>query len=610
MSKIEITHKYALQQYDLDAHEFIVRLVRFGDVASGVELQMPAWIPGSYMIRDFARHVTQISAKDDIGCVSLTKLDKQTWRTGPIHGSLVVDYRVYAFDLSVRAAFLDRSRAYFNGTSLFLRVAGESDAGWELHIARPASEVAREWRLATTLPGRQIDADGFGDYAGAGYDQLVDCPVEMGAFQRLAFWVDDVPHEMAVTDGGRFDPIRLSEDLQRVCSEHVAMFGELPCDRYLFQVLAVAEGYGGLEHCDSTSLICKRSDLPAVALERPDKGYRQFLALCSHEYFHLWNVKRIRPAALMASDLGSESYTCLLWAFEGITSYYDELALMRAGVLKAEEYLDLFATTVSRVLRTPGRHRQSVAESSFDAWTKFYKQDENAPNAIVSYYAKGALVAFGLDMELRRQSAGVVSLDDLMRRLWDRYGRTGEGVPERGLEAEVAALLAHSLDSFFADFVYGTAELPLAEWFGQVGVGLRVRPAASSDDLGGCRVDPPVNDLPPALGARYDAQPVGLRITQVLAGSAAQAAGLSAGDLLIAVDGERVSPSNLPDVLRRAEGESVEIHFFRRDRLTRASMPLMPPAHDTCDLWLIPDDQLAADASSRRAAWMQPNRCK
>lgn len=269
-----------------------------------------------------------------------------------------------------------------------------------------------------------------------------------------------------------------------ICAEHAGMFGRLPVDRYLFLTLATADGYGGLEHSDSTSLICKRTDLPARQMIKPDKAYRQFLGLCSHEYFHLWNVKRIRPARLAAADLGSECYTELLWAFEGITSYYDDLALVRSGVLSAEEYLDTLANTVTRVLRTPGRLRQSVAESSFDAWIKFYKQDENAPNAVVSYYVKGALVALGLDVTLRERSADSLSLDDLMRRLWERYGRTGIGVPERGIEVEAGELLGASLEAFFQQYVYGKEELPLTEWFGKLGIGYRVRGANNAEDVG------------------------------------------------------------------------------------------------------------------------------
>ncbi len=600
--------RYELVHLDLLAHEFCVRMRVSGPLHGPQLLQLPAWIPGSYMIRDFARNITEIAAIDDNRPVALRKLDKQTWQVPASSGDLIVDYRVYAFDLSVRTAYLDGTRAYFNGPCLFLSLHSGRDAGWELQLPRPVEPGTKDWRVATTLPAEAVDEQGFGLYAGIGYDSLIDSPVEMGVFEEGEFAVLGRPHRFAVSDGGRFDMPRICRDIGAVCSEHAAMFGVLPVQGYLFLVLATGDGYGGLEHADSTSLICKRSDLPAPGSGKPDKGYRQFLGLCSHEYFHLWNVKRIRPGSIADSDLSKEAYTELLWAFEGITSYYDELALVRSGVLSTEDYLDLFANTVSRVLRSPGRARQSVAESSFDAWTKFYKQDENAPNAIVSYYAKGALVSLGLDVALREASGDRLSLDDLMRRLWERYGATGIAVPERAIEREVAGLLGTPFERFFDDYVYGTTELPLDDWFARLGIGYRVRAALNTEDLGGHKLEAPSEEPPPALSARFEAQPAGLRLTHVIAGGAAHAAGLAAGDLLVAVDGERVTAANLGDLLRRVAGASAPIHFFRRDRLMTGHLPSCPAPADTCDVWLLPDGDLPAEVVARRAAWLRSNR--
>lgn len=602
--------RYEIVEFDLDAHEFVIELVIPPTRRSSVTVSLPAWLPGSYMIRDFARHVTEIAAVDQEGPVALQKLDKQTWLIEPCHGEVVLLYRVYAYDLSVRGAYLDWTRAYFNGACVFLRVEEHVDAPWQVSLQHPVADVAEEWEVATTLPVLDVDDAGFGLYAGDGYADLIDHPVEIGEFRRGRFQVGDVAHYFAVTDGGQFDMDRLLADMQQVCAEHAAMFGSLPVERYLFLTLATADGYGGLEHADSTSLICKRSDLPAAGLGRPDKGYRQFLALCSHEYFHLWNVKRISPAVFQAGDLASEVYTELLWAFEGITSYYDELALARAGVLRPEEYLDMLAASVTRVLRSPGRQRQSIAASSFDAWSKFYKQDENGPNAIVSYYTKGTLVALGLDLLLREASGDTINLDDLMRRLWLRFGAEGRGVPERFIEREAEVLLGKSVDDFFHAYVYGTHELPLSTWFGKLGIGYRERPGSSPDDLGGYQPLPPSTAAMPALGARYELQPAGVRITQVLSGSAAQRAGLAPGDLLVAMDGERVTQASLADLLRRAVGDEVEIHYFHRDRLTVSMLPLVPAAADTCDLWLLPSHQIDAVVSMRRTAWLRSARSK
>ena len=603
------TRTYEIRALDFLAHEFVLRLRLAETGLSGRHLTLPAWIPGSYMIRDFARNITAIGAHDANGAVALSKIDKQTWRIGDCGAEVVIDYRVYAFDLSVRGAYLDHTRAYFNGTCLFLALDGDQDAPWKLTLRPPVEGSAEGWQVATALPARDTDERGFGLYAGERYADLIDCPVEIGVFQRAEFAVGAVPHHFVVSEGGRFDIERICRDIAPICREHVAMFGELPVDRYTFLTLATPDGYGGLEHRDSTSLMCKRSDLPSPGVAKPDKGYRRYLGLCSHEYFHLWNVKRIRPARLAEADLSAEAYTELLWAFEGITSYYDELALARSGVLTAEDYLDLFATTVTRVLRNPGRARQSVAASSFDAWTKFYKQDENAPNAIVSYYTKGALVAFGLDMTLREASADRISLDDLMRRLWQRYGTSGRGVPERGIEQEAAALLDAPLDDFFQQYIYGTDELPLQAWFETVGIGQCLRPAKHDEDLGGYRADakPGQHSLPPSLGARFEAQPTSLQLSHVIAGGAAQLAGLAPGDLLVALDGERLTAANLDGLLQRLDGEPADVHYFRRDRLAVTRLATQAAPADTCDLWLLAADELDSTVLARRAAWLRSN---
>lgn len=595
---------YTLAVHDAAAHEFAVGLTIDQPDPTGQLLTLPAWIPGSYMIRDFARNVVAISARDAAGPVALHKTDKQTWRTGPLEGGLHVEYRVYAWDLSVRAACVDQTRAYFNGPALFLRPVGLEAEPCELELYRPVGPTYADWRVSTTLPAQVTDAAGFGLYRAHDYEALLDYPVEIGRQAVFAYAAAAVRHEMAISEGGRYDTTRLQSDLSRICAEHAAMFGELPVQRYLFLVLAVGDGYGGLEHRDSTSLICKREDLPAAEMTKATKGYRRFMGLCSHEYFHLWNVKRIRPAELAAADLSAETYTELLWAFEGITSYYDELALLRSGCLSLAEYLDLLAPTVTRVMRGSGRTRQSIAESSFDAWTRFYKQDENAPNAIVSYYAKGALVAFGLDMTLRSRSKGALSLDDLMRDLWDNFGRTGQGVPERGIETRVTALLGEPLDDFFADFVYGTRELPLAEWFAAIGVDCRLLPAIKPDDDGGyvenfdARATVPTR----ALGARLVENQGQIQVQQVSLDGAAHAAGVAAGDILLALDGERLSLQRLPDLLGRIEPyEGVSLHLFRRDRLLTLSLQVREAPADTCYLGLLADT--SDDVCARRSAW-------
>lgn len=520
-------------------------------------------------------------------------------------GELRVEYTVYAFDVSVRTAYLDRRRAFFNGSSLFLYVEGHASDEWTLVLGKPVAPIAKNWIVATTLPEKDVDQYGFGLYAGSGYETLIDHPVEISELTELDFSVGDVKHRMVVCDAPVFDRRRVAADLARICPEHVALFGELPVDRYLFQVLATGDGYGGLEHRDSTSLVCKRSDFPRPGLGEPTKAYRQFLGLCSHEYFHLWNVKRIAPSRLAVSDLSAEAYTELLWAFEGITSYYDDLALVRSGVITQSAYLELLANVMTRVMRTPGRLRQSVAESSFYAWTKFYKQDENAPNAIVSYYAKGALVAFGLDATIRLRSADRYSLDDLMRLLWAEYGQTGKGVEERTIESALESLVGHSFKEFFERYVYGLDELPLAEWCAVFGLGFRLRPSTGGEDWGGCKPNAPVDELGPALGAKLEDQASGCRVVQVLEGSAAQSAGLAPGDVLLAIAGLRANAGNVNELMRMTDDTRVGVTYFRRDRLLQTSLPLLDPEADTCDLWPLADEGLADDVAMRRISWMR-----
>jgi predicted metalloprotease with PDZ domain len=597
------TLRYTIVSYDLDAHEFVVMLELPSSTSSETKIHLPAWIPGSYMIRDFARNITELSVSAKDRRVPVRKLGKQTWSIAPTPAPLEIRYRVYAFDLSVRAAYLDSSRAFFNGTSLFFRVEGQEDASWEVRMPRPDAAAASDWRVATAWEAIDVDRDGFGRYRGSGYAELIDSPVEIGRFEDAEFEVGGRPHRVVVSDGGRFDMGRLCRDLSKICAQHAAMFDGLPVDSYCFLTLATVDGYGGLEHRNSTSLICKRSDLPRFDLGDADPGYRRFLGLCSHEYFHLWNVKRIRPAVLAAADLSTEAHTELLWAFEGITSYYDELALARSQVISTENYLAMLAESVTRVLRNPGRGRQSIAESSFDAWTKFYKQDENAANAIVSYYTKGACVALGLDLTIRRLTDDRFSLDDLMRHLWQTFGKHAVGLPERSIERELRALTGRDFAEFFERYVYGVDEPPWADWFASLGVGFRTRPGRGPEDLGGYAEEEAWSPPAPVLGARYQAESAGIKLTTVVSGGAAQQAGLSPGDMLIAIDGVQVAADNLADLLSRS-ADPVVVHYFRRGLLQQTTMRLRDAEPDTCELWLLPADATSAQVLARRERWL------
>jgi predicted metalloprotease with PDZ domain len=567
IQKKQLAIQYTIAPKDLAGHLFEVSVMVATPAAEGQLFALPAWIPGSYMIREFSRNIVRIRAESGGQPVALTKVDKHSWRAAPTAAPLTVTYEVYAWDLSVRAAHLDQTHGFFNGTSVCLRVVGQEALPHQVDIQRPLDPAAKTWRVATALPELGARRYGFGTYLAANYDELIDHPVEMGDFALATFKAHGIAHDIVIS--GRvpnLDMARLQADLKAICETQIAFFEprskRAPMERYVFLTLAVGDGYGGLEHRASTALICARADLPSTATPKSAEisdGYLKFLGLCSHEYFHTWNVKRIKPAAFAPYDLQSETYTPLLWLFEGFTSYYDDLMLVRSGIIGETAYLKLLGKTIGAVLRGSGRTKQSVADSSFDAWGKYYRQDENAPNAIVSYYGKGSLIALAFDLTIRAKTAGKKSLDDVMLALWQRYGRdfyptVGRGVTEADVEALFDEVSGLKLKPLFDRYVRGTIDLPLAKLYAPFGVKLvdERRGARPSFDVGLGRDG---NDC---------------KLAQVHEGGAAHRAGLSAGDILIALDGLRVAgaPSSLEGMLARYKvGDTVGVHVFRRDEL-------------------------------------------
>jgi predicted metalloprotease with PDZ domain len=589
---------YAITPHDPAAHLFAVTLTVRSPDAEGQVFSLPAWIPGSYMIREFARNIVQIRAECDGKKIPLKKLDKHTWQAASCDGPLTLHYEVYAWDLSVRAAHLDQTHGFFNGTSVFLQVAGQESIPHVVDIQHPDDDVYKAWRVATALPELKAKRYGFGTYIAADYDELIDHPVEMGTFELATFKAHGVPHDIVITGRvPRLDMARLTSDLKKVCEAQIALFEpkskRAPMNRYVFMTMAVGDGYGGLEHRASTALICSRADLPVQGQKEMTDGYRTYLGLCSHEYFHTWNVKRIKPAAFAPYDLQSESYTTLLWLFEGFTSYYDDLILVRSGLIDEAAYFKLLAKTINGVMRGSGRTKQSVAESSFDAWTKYYRQDENSPNAIVSYYTKGSLVALALDLTIREETRGRKSLDDVMRTLWLRYGRefyandnAGTGATEPEVEAIFDEVTGLKLRRFFDRYVRGTDDFPFARLLAPMGVTL-------SDDRKNSKA---------SLNIRTTKDGNDCKVASVYEGGAAHRAGVSAGDLLIAMDGLRVSATNLDALLARYRvGDAVTLHAFRRDELMAFTANLA--ADDVPQFTLAPQAKPVA-AARLRAAWL------
>jgi len=600
MSQADIV--YTITPINPAAHLFEVSCVIQQPEPSGQVVWMPAWIPGSYMIRDFARNVVSFMASDLHGTVAATKLDKQTWQCAPCTGPLTLRYTVYAYDLSVRSAHLDTTHAYFNGSSVFVAVQGQEDRPVHVLIQLPSNDCAKNWRVATTLPRIEADLFAAGLYAARDYDELIDHPVEMGSFDEIAFDVNGTPHHIVISGRHQADLSRLSQDVQRICQQQVAVFGEFPqMERYIFLLLVVGEGYGGLEHRNSSSLICSRKDLPGRHITAPTEGYTILLGLFSHEYFHTWNVKRIKPSEFVPYNLRQESYTRQLWAFEGITSYYDDLGLVRSGVIDEKTYLVLLGKNITRVMRGQGRLKQTLRDSSFDAWTKFYKQDENAPNAIVSYYAKGAMFALALDLKIRQLSDNKKCLDDVMRRLWLEFGKPGTGIQDDTIQILAEELCEQSLQDFFNRYLDGMEDLPLVELGRTMGIDLKQRIADSLDDMGGVpsrntNTEPKFN-----LGARFIPDAIGARLQLVLDDGDVQCAGLAANDVIIALNGLKTSKDNLPILLNQyAIGDTIELHVFRRDELMTFKLVLSPALEDTWYMETVSDDTCQA----KRGQWL------
>jgi predicted metalloprotease with PDZ domain len=588
-----------------EAHLYRVACAVAEPDPSGQEFALPAWIPGSYMIREFARHVVSIRAECRGKSLAIEKLDKHTWRARPAAGPVTVTCEIYARDLSVRGAYLDTRHAFFNGACVFLRPRGQESAPCEVEIVRPGGARYRNWTAATAMTRSGAKLHGFGTYAAADYDELIDHPVAMGELTLASFRACGVPHEIAITGRHRADMSRLAADLKRLCEHHIRFFGEpAPMKRYVFLVTALGEGYGGLEHRASTALLCSRDDLPRRGEAAVTERYRTFLGLASHEYFHTWNVKRIKPAVFTPYDLDRESYTTLLWAFEGVTSYYDDLALVRCGLIGPKDYLELVGRAITAHLRAPGRRRQSLAESSFDTWIKYYRPDENSPNANVSYYGKGSLVALCLDLLIRDKTRARKSLDDVMLALWRRHGLTGEGVEEDGIERLAEEVTGLKLRRTFDDWLRSTRELPLRTLLAEHGVEMMLRPAESSSDKGGRAAGAKIAGGLALLGAAARANGEDSVLTHVLEGGAAQESGMAAGDAIVAVDGLRPGRGGLEAALtKRRPGEQIAIHAFRRDELLEFDVRLKPAPADTCVL-----SELSGAKARLRDRWLAGRR--
>ena len=580
--------QYTVWPADLHGHRFRVKLHIANPDPNGQVLQMPAWIPGSYLIRDFSKQIETIDAykvANPKKQIALERIDNDHWRLPPVDDAVEILTTVYAFDSSVRAAYLDTERAFFNASSLCLAVKGQEHLPCSLAITAPEAACADHWTVQTTLRTVKTDDRGFGFYLAQNFDDLLDHPVAMGEFQLVHWKSNSIAHRMAIQGCNHIiDVKRLSEDLQAICTSTINLFEpktkRAPFGEYLFLVNAVLSGYGGLEHRNSTALICRREQIPQENIVFEESAYREFLGLCSHEYFHAWLVKRIQPKAFQPYDLSKRNHTRLLWVFEGFTSYYDDLQLLRSKRIDLKTYLKLVADNWNGVLRGPGRQKQSLADSSFDAWTKYYQADENTPNAVVSYYGKGAILALGLDLQIRAFSKNKLSLDDLMRLLWKKHGITSDGLAEDGLDALIFELLGvgftKTWNEIKARYIFGVEDIPLQKWIDSNRIS--VKPKSLST----------LEKLKLQFGVRHIDANGWLKITHVLDGSIAQAVGLAAGDLLASIDGQRITSARWDKVLGSlAENTHTRITFYRDD-LEHERMVSLESAQTPVQYELIP----------------------
>ncbi|MBX7116989.1 MAG: PDZ domain-containing protein [Myxococcaceae bacterium] len=549
---------------------------------------LPVWTPGSYLVREYSRHVQELTATAiDDKPLAMERIDKHTVRVKTSNKPARLHYKVYANELTVRTSHLDGTHGYFNGATLFFYSEALRNREHRVAIHAPP-----RWQVTTALESQGME------FLAPNYDELVDAPFEIGPHEKLEFTAAGVPHEVVLWGDPLLDEKKLLVDLQRICETEAQLFGGLPMKRYVFFVYGTDKMRGGLEHKASTALVFPRNGF------NTSKGWEDFLTLAAHEYFHLWNVKRIKPQKLVPFDYSQENYTGLLWAFEGGTSYYDMLLVRRAGLMPTSRYLLRLGESLTALHTTPGRKVMSLIDASFLSWVKHYRPDENTPNTAISYYLKGEIVCLLLDLHLRKLTKNQQSLDDVMRLLWAKYGDE-KGVPEDGIEKAAAEVAGSDLSAFFNQALRSTEELDYSV-FSHVGLEAKFRTRESTNDKGGSppRAKAPDEKQKGYLGVTTRGSGT---ISTVFEGSPAMEAGLYADDELVALDGMKVDAGTL---ISRAEekkpGEKVTVTVFRRDRLTEVEVTLGQKPADAVYLQRLDrptDEQKASYKAWLGASW-------
>ena len=501
------------------------------------EVSMPVWTPGSYLVREYARHVENFSANDASGnALVWNKTDKNSWQIETKGAKIiVVKYNVYANELTVRTNELNDDHAFFTPAALLMFPKDQLKAALTVKV-----NPYKDWRIATGLPKVEGQTNVF---RAENFDVLYDSPFEVGDFYDIYFTVRGKQHRFVVDGEGNYDLNKIAKDTANIVEESFKIFGELPYEDYTF--ILNLRGGGGLEHLNSTALQWNRFGFTGGR-------YSDFMALVAHEYFHCFNVKRIRPDALGPFDYNNENYTKLLWVAEGGTAYYESVLVERAGIISANNFLDGKAAQIQTLQERPGRFEASLEEASFDAWIKYYRPDENAVNNQISYYDKGELVNFLLDIEIRSSSKGAKSLDDVMRYLYNEFYKKNKNYTPEDYQKASEMMAGKSLDLFFAKYVRGRDEIDYDAILNGIGLQLKNNKGREISYLGAT--------------LRQDGER--LTITNVPKDTPAYDQGLNANDQIIAIDGIRANQTFLQTYLgEKKVGEKVKLTFFRFDEL-------------------------------------------
>jgi predicted metalloprotease with PDZ domain len=539
----KLAYKIAMPQPQ--THLFEVKLTVSNWEGDVLDLKMPVWTPGSYLVREYAKQLQNFAAvtSDDRSLIA-TKISKHHWQIQTDKcPEIIVSYRMFAHELTVRTNHLDATHGYFNPAALCFYVPGSEHCPIEITIVSPHPD----WQVTTPLP--EISPQTF---LAADFDTLVDSPFEIGTQQIYDFTVLGKPHQLVVWGEGNLDPQVAIADIKKVIQVESNIFGGLPYEKYIFLLHLSPSGGGGLEHKDCCSLL-----YPRFNFQGSDK-HNRFMQLVAHEFFHLWNVKRIRPIALEKFDYDRENYTHSLWFSEGTTSYYDLLIPMRAGIYDEREYLSELSKEITRFLTTPGRLVQPLSESSFDAWIKLYRPDANSSNSQMSYYLKGEMVTLLLDLLIRDRTEGVKSFDDVLLAMWEKFGKSEIGFTELQLKNTIESVINLDLTEFYDRYIHGIEEIPFNDYLAPFGIELK-----------------PIESTIPYLGITVKHEHGREAIKSVASNSPAQLAGIDPGDELLAIDGFKVTADRLNDRLKQYQcGENIRLTIFHADLLMTVNIIL------------------------------------